>query len=207
MSAHAGFSSLLLFAALALRIMSATGPGRPRAPGAGRGHAGGDAASQVAVLAGGCFWGVQGVFQHVKGVSNALSGYAGGAKSTAVYELTNDGTTGHAESVQVTFDPRRSPTDNCCRSSSPSRTIRRNSIGRAPTPGRSIGQRSSRPTPNRPRSRRPTSHSSTDQGVQEAHRDDDRDGPRRSTRPRSITRIFSSAIHVSLHRLQRFAED
>lgn len=67
----------------------------------------GQGPSEVAVFAGGCFWGVQGVFQHVKGVSNALSGYAGGAKSTAVYELTNDGTTGHAESVQVTFDPRQ----------------------------------------------------------------------------------------------------
>ena len=66
-----------------------------------------DATPQVAVFAGGCFWGVQGVYQHVKGVSNALSGYAGGSKSTAVYELTNDGTTGHAESVQVTFDPRQ----------------------------------------------------------------------------------------------------
>lgn len=65
------------------------------------------ATSAVMVVAGGCFWGVQGVFQHVKGVSNAVSGYAGGAKSTAVYELTNDGTTGHAESVQVTFDPRQ----------------------------------------------------------------------------------------------------
>ena len=65
------------------------------------------APSQVVVVAGGCFWGVQGVFQHVKGVSNAVSGYAGGAKSTAIYERTNDGTTGHAESVQVTFDPRQ----------------------------------------------------------------------------------------------------
>ena len=59
------------------------------------------------MIAGGCFWGVQGVFQHVKGVSNALSGYAGGAKSTAIYEVTNSGTTGHAESVQVTYDPRQ----------------------------------------------------------------------------------------------------
>ena len=65
------------------------------------------ASSDVMVIAGGCFWGVQGVFQHVKGVSNAVSGYAGGAKSTAIYELTNSGTTGHAESVQVTFDPRQ----------------------------------------------------------------------------------------------------
>ena len=67
----------------------------------------GQASSAVMVLAGGCFWGVEGVFQHVKGVSSAVAGYAGGAKSTATYEQTNDGTTGHAESVQVTFDPRQ----------------------------------------------------------------------------------------------------
>ena len=67
----------------------------------------GQASSAVMVVAGGCFWGVQGVFQHVKGVSNAVSGYAGGAQSTATYEQTNDGTTGHAESVEVTFDPRQ----------------------------------------------------------------------------------------------------
>jgi peptide-methionine (S)-S-oxide reductase len=65
------------------------------------------ASSAVTVFAGGCFWGVQAVFQHVKGVSNAVSGYAGGAQSTATYEQTNDGTTGHAESVQITFDPRQ----------------------------------------------------------------------------------------------------
>jgi peptide-methionine (S)-S-oxide reductase len=60
---------------------------------------------EVAVLAGGCFWGVQGVFQHVKGVSNAVSGYAGGESSTAQYEVVGSGTTGHAESVSITFDP------------------------------------------------------------------------------------------------------
>ncbi|HEY4134025.1 MAG TPA: peptide-methionine (S)-S-oxide reductase MsrA [Alphaproteobacteria bacterium] len=65
------------------------------------------AASEVAVLAGGCFWGVQGVFQHVEGVSNAVSGYAGGAKDTAHYETVGQGRSGHAESVQVTFDPRK----------------------------------------------------------------------------------------------------
>lgn len=65
------------------------------------------AATEVIVLAGGCFWGVQGLFQHVKGVTNAVSGYTGGAKSTAHYELTNDGTTGHAESVEVTYDPKQ----------------------------------------------------------------------------------------------------
>ena len=66
----------------------------------------GQATSSVVVLAGGCFWGVQGVFQHVKGVTNAVSGYAGGEKWTAKYDIVETGTTGHAESVQVTFDPR-----------------------------------------------------------------------------------------------------
>ncbi|MFA7059439.1 MAG: peptide-methionine (S)-S-oxide reductase MsrA [Pedobacter sp.] len=56
------------------------------------------------VLAGGCFWGVQAVFQHVKGVTKAVSGYAGGSASTAHYEMVGSGTTGHAEAVQVTFD-------------------------------------------------------------------------------------------------------
>jgi len=67
----------------------------------------GEATSAVAVLAGGCFWGVQGVFQHVKGVTNAVSGYAGGDKRTADYETVSGGRTGHAESVQVTYDPRQ----------------------------------------------------------------------------------------------------
>jgi len=67
----------------------------------------GQAASEVAVLAGGCFWGVQGVFQHVDGVTNAVSGYAGGDKAAAEYETVSSGRTGHAESVQVTFDPRK----------------------------------------------------------------------------------------------------
>lgn len=60
---------------------------------------------QTAVFAGGCFWGVQGVFQHVQGVKNAVSGYDGGAASTAQYESVSDGDTGHAESVAVTYDP------------------------------------------------------------------------------------------------------
>jgi peptide-methionine (S)-S-oxide reductase len=63
--------------------------------------------SETAVLAGGCFWGVQGVFQHVQGVTNAVSGYAGGSQNTAEYETVSTGTTGHAESVQITFDPHR----------------------------------------------------------------------------------------------------
>jgi peptide-methionine (S)-S-oxide reductase len=66
-----------------------------------------DTTSEAIVLAGGCFWGVQGVFQHVEGVTSAVSGYAGGDKSTAVYETVSTGTTGHAESVRVSFDPRK----------------------------------------------------------------------------------------------------
>jgi len=65
------------------------------------------ATPEVAVLAGGCFWGVQGVFQHVDGVTGAVSGYAGGEAKTAEYETVSRGWTGHAESVQITFDPRR----------------------------------------------------------------------------------------------------
>ena len=67
----------------------------PRAPGG----------LQTAVLAGGCFWGVQGVFEHVRGVQKVVAGYAGGDKSTAQYETVSSGTTGHAESVKITFDP------------------------------------------------------------------------------------------------------
>lgn len=62
--------------------------------------------SQTVVLAGGCFWGVQAVFQHTKGVKAAVSGYAGGDSKTAHYEMVGGGRTGHAESVAVTFDPR-----------------------------------------------------------------------------------------------------
>jgi len=64
-------------------------------------------ATETTVLAGGCFWGVQGVFQHVKGVTQAVSGYAGGEAGTAQYEVVSSGESGHAESVQVTFDPRQ----------------------------------------------------------------------------------------------------
>ena len=60
---------------------------------------------QTAVLAGGCFWGVEGVFEHVKGVTNVVAGFAGGEKSTAQYETVSTGTTGHAESVQIPYDP------------------------------------------------------------------------------------------------------
>jgi peptide-methionine (S)-S-oxide reductase len=62
---------------------------------------------QTAVVAGGCFWGVQGVFQHTAGVLNAVSGYAGGARESATYDKVSTGTTGHAESVEIKFDPKR----------------------------------------------------------------------------------------------------
>jgi peptide-methionine (S)-S-oxide reductase len=63
--------------------------------------------TQTAVLAGGCFWGVQGVFQHTAGVTSAVSGYAGGSQMTATYEQVSSGSTGHAESVQVKYDPKK----------------------------------------------------------------------------------------------------
>jgi peptide-methionine (S)-S-oxide reductase len=62
---------------------------------------------QTAVLSGGCFWGVQGVFEHLVGVHKVLSGYSGGARDTASYEVVSGGNTGHAESVQITYDPQK----------------------------------------------------------------------------------------------------
>jgi peptide-methionine (S)-S-oxide reductase len=64
-----------------------------------------NAGPQTAVLAGGCFWGMEAVFEHLKGVTKVVSGFAGGEKSTAHYETVSTGRTGHAESVQITFDP------------------------------------------------------------------------------------------------------
>ena len=64
------------------------------------------ATTQMAVLAGGCFWGIEGVYEHMRGVRRVVSGYAGGDSSTAHYEDVGTGRTGHAESVQITFDPK-----------------------------------------------------------------------------------------------------
>ena len=89
-----GASALAGGGAQAIPPFSSTDSGKP-------------ASAEVAVLAGGCFWGVQGVFQHVKGVRNAVSGYAGGDKMTAVYEAVGSGHTGHAEAVQISFDPQQ----------------------------------------------------------------------------------------------------
>ncbi|MBC7479964.1 MAG: peptide-methionine (S)-S-oxide reductase MsrA [Pseudorhodobacter sp.] len=63
--------------------------------------------TETAILAGGCFWGVQGVFQHVRGVISATSGYTGGKADTAQYEVVGSGSTGHAESVKIVFDPSK----------------------------------------------------------------------------------------------------
>src|SRR5712675_678008 len=65
------------------------------------------AAEDAVVIAGGCFWGVQGVFQHTAGVLNAVSGYAGGSKVTADYTMVSTGATGHAESVEIKYDPKK----------------------------------------------------------------------------------------------------
>src|SRR5512143_3571843 len=62
---------------------------------------------RTAVFAGGCFWGVEGVFEHVRGVTDVVSGYSGGAADTATYGQVSTGRTGHAESVRITYDPAR----------------------------------------------------------------------------------------------------
>jgi peptide-methionine (S)-S-oxide reductase len=101
-------SVLILF--LSLVALTACGPlygasdqGRVAPPAVDMPKASGSL--QTAVIAAGCFWGVQGVFEHVKGVQKAVSGYAGGSQRTADYETVSSGTTGHAESVMITFDP------------------------------------------------------------------------------------------------------
>jgi peptide-methionine (S)-S-oxide reductase len=81
----------------------------PADPPPARASASTAAATQRVVLAGGCFWGVQAVFQHTKGVINAVSGYAGGTLPNPSYEQVSSGRTGHAESVEVTFDPKEIP--------------------------------------------------------------------------------------------------
>jgi peptide-methionine (S)-S-oxide reductase len=101
------FASLALMAGLALGAFPSLAEEARTLPAPALDEPAGKAASEVAVLAGGCFWGVQGVFQHVEGVTRAVSGYAGGGKATADYPKVGNGWTGHAESVQVTFDPRK----------------------------------------------------------------------------------------------------
>jgi peptide-methionine (S)-S-oxide reductase len=84
------------------------GPDRPiKVPPAAFASPAPAADEETAVLAGGCFWGLQGVFEHVRGVKRVVAGYAGGTRSTADYETVSTGTTGHAESVKIVFDPRQ----------------------------------------------------------------------------------------------------
>ena len=83
------------------------------------------AGPQVAVLAGGCFWGLQGMFEHVRGVTRVVAGYSGGDKATAHYEMVGTERTGHAESVEITFDPKQVSYGQLLRLFFPSRTIRR----------------------------------------------------------------------------------
>jgi peptide-methionine (S)-S-oxide reductase len=110
-SSHRVFATVVLVGGVALggvALRSAAQAGKAHVvPAPAHDETVGATTSEVAVLAGGCFWGVQGVYQHVKGVTSALSGYAGGQQSTAHYQVVGTGGTGHAESVQVTFDPRQ----------------------------------------------------------------------------------------------------
>jgi peptide-methionine (S)-S-oxide reductase len=100
-------SVLLIAAGVSLAVLRSTAEVARTIPAPAIDEQAGEGASEVAVLAGGCFWGVQGVFQHVDGVTNAVSGYAGGEQKTAHYEMVGSGRTGHAESVRITFDPRK----------------------------------------------------------------------------------------------------
>jgi peptide-methionine (S)-S-oxide reductase len=98
------FLAAALFLTLASRALAETATVIPEPALAGA--AASSSGTEKIVLAGGCFWGVQAVFQHVNGVVSAVSGYAGGARETASYRIVSTGRTGHAESVEVTFDPR-----------------------------------------------------------------------------------------------------
>jgi peptide-methionine (S)-S-oxide reductase len=94
----AGIARLVLFPSASLAVVSVPAPVSDAALASAHGE-------QTVVLAGGCFWGIQAVFQHVKGVLSATSGYSGGESRTAEYETVSTGRTGHAESVRVVFDP------------------------------------------------------------------------------------------------------
>lgn len=102
MNARSAFLSLL---ALALAIAGAAGFLHAAAPARDADARTDAAGDQVAVFAGGCFWGVEAVFEHVKGVKDASSGYAGGSAATARYQVVSSGRTRHAEAVKVTYDP------------------------------------------------------------------------------------------------------
>jgi hypothetical protein len=154
-------SALLLATALAFSPLAALAESAVTIPLPAPEAAAQSAGLETAVLAGGCFWGIQAVYQHVKGVKNAVSGYAGGAQKDAVYDTVSSGRTSHAESVRVTFDPHEISTARSCRFTSRSRTIRRSSTARARTPARNTARRFFRRTKRSRRSRRITSRNST----------------------------------------------
>ena len=104
---HALVVTALLLVGIGLRVSPSAADVASALPAPALDEPAGPATSEVAVLAGGCFWGMQGVFQHVEGVTGAVSGYAGGDQASAQYETVSTGTTGHAESVQITYDPRK----------------------------------------------------------------------------------------------------
>jgi peptide-methionine (S)-S-oxide reductase len=103
----AALPALAALGGLGLRLSIATAQAAQVVPPPAFDEPVGTATSEVAVVAGGCFWGVQAVFQHVKGVTRAVSGYDGGDAATADYKTVSKGKTGHAESVEITFDPRQ----------------------------------------------------------------------------------------------------
>ncbi len=101
---RATFALSLAAAALTTALWPLHSPGATAASAAEPASAG---KTETAVLAGGCFWGMESVFEHVRGVTNVVAGFSGGARETAHYETVSGGDTGHAESVEITFDPAR----------------------------------------------------------------------------------------------------
>jgi peptide-methionine (S)-S-oxide reductase len=103
---HAAIGGILLVLAMASCVASSAAKGPLPDPAADDGLSAGNGTNSV-VLAGGCFWGMEELFQHVRGVLSVTSGYAGGSARTAIYELVSTGTTGHAESVKIVYDPSK----------------------------------------------------------------------------------------------------
>lgn len=100
-------AALLIAAACALAPQAAFAEAAVKLPAPAAESQAAAAGLETAVIAGGCFWGIQAVYQHIKGVTNAVSGYAGGAPNDADYSTVSSGRTGHAEAVKITFDPRQ----------------------------------------------------------------------------------------------------
>lgn len=101
------FLSTIAAGLLAVTLTGSAYASSPKLVPASQTDIAGKSTPQTAILAGGCFWGVQGVYQHVEGVISATSGYAGGSRETATYEATGTGRTGHAEAVRIVFDPQK----------------------------------------------------------------------------------------------------